>query len=69
VEDRRPAGESIHRGVAAFALLIGVGALLFPRTLFAHSYATRSLPRRTSIMALASAGAVALLSALARSQG
>ena len=122
VEDRQPAGESIYRGVAAFALLIGVGALLFPRALlriygvdpaeltgagalgwrlfavrhlviagaalsgqrqardvvlavqlpdiaiFAHSYATRSLPRRTSLMALASATAVALLSATARAQ-
>ena len=122
MDDRRSAGESIYRGVAGFALLIGIGALLFPRALlrtygvdpteltgagalgwrlfavrhlviagaalsghrqardvvlavqlpdiaiFAHSYATRSLPRRTSVMALASAGSVALLSAIARSR-
>jgi hypothetical protein len=114
--------ESIYRGVAGFALLIGIGALLFPRTLlriygvdaselsgagalgwrlfavrhlvvagaalsghrqardvvlavqlpdiaiFAHCYATRSIPRRTSILALASAGSVALLSAIARTR-
>lgn len=122
ISDRETSAESIYQGVAGFALLIGIGALLFPRTLlriygvdpselggagalgwrlfavrhlviagaalsghrqardvvlavqlpdiaiFARCYATRSIPRRTSVLALASAGSVALLSAIARSQ-
>ena len=35
---------------------------------FAHCYRTRSIPRVTSVMAMISAGTVALLSALARSK-
>jgi hypothetical protein len=122
VDEAQPTGESIYRAVAGFALLIGAGALLFPRTLlriygvdaselsgagilgwrlfairnlavagaafsghsqardvvfavqfpdfaiFAHSYRTRAIPRRTSVLAMISAGSIALLSAVARSR-
>jgi hypothetical protein len=120
--DRDDTSEQLYRGVAGFALLIGIGALFAPKALvrlygadpdemtglgamgwrlfairqlwtaglalsgdqrardailiiqppdlvvFAHCYRTRSIPRVTSVMAMISAGAVALLSALARSK-
>lgn len=115
-------GERIYRGVASYALAIGIGALFAPRLLlrvygvppdeltgigemgwrlfavrqiwiaaaafagdarardamlaiqapdliiFAGTYRRRSIPRATSVLALLSAGAVATLSALARSR-
>ena len=120
MQSQRDEGEPIYRAIAAFALLVGIGALLSPRALlrlygvradelagagemgwrlfaarqlliaaaalsgnqrardsvlllqapdlviFAHSYRSRSVPRKASVLAIATAATVAALSALAR---